>query len=83
MHSHKQSSYAWIPAKFDATLAPSLVYLSIKLLKISNKIKENMINDQSKFRTNLFMPTQRIVRAKNLSVIHGPLKVDHFELLIN
>ena len=42
-----------------------------------------MINDQSKFRTNLFMPIQKIVRVKNLSVIHGPLKVDRFELLMN
>ena len=46
-----------------------------------------MSDDRSKFCTNfLVIPTRKTVRAivlKPLSLIHSPLKVDRFELLVN
>ena len=58
-----------------------------QILNDFNKIKENMSNSRSKFRTNfLVTPTRKTDRAivlKLLSVIHSRLKVDSFELLID
>ena len=93
MHSpmkreRKQSPRAWIQTKFQTPSVLSLVYVYVQqILNDFNKIKENMSNSRSKFRTSfLVTPTRKTDRAivlKLLSVIHSRLKVDSFELLID